>query len=62
MKELDGRKLDHNTLEELRVRAVRRVEAGESPEVVIESLGNLIFLKQPYIQCWRTCATRQLIS
>jgi len=39
MNELDGRKLDHKTLEELRIRAVRRVEAGESPEVVIKTLG-----------------------
>lgn len=39
MKELDGRKLDHKTLEELRIRAVKRVEAGESPEAVIKALG-----------------------
>lgn len=39
MNELDGRKLDHKTLEELRIRAVRRVEAGESPETVIKTLG-----------------------
>ena len=48
MKELDGRKLDHKTLEELRIRAVRRVEAGESPEVVIESLG----FSRPRIYEW----------
>ncbi|MCX6972185.1 MAG: IS630 family transposase [Verrucomicrobia bacterium] len=35
----DGRKLDHKTLEEIRMRAVRRVQEGESPEVVIASLG-----------------------
>lgn len=39
MKELDGRKLSHKALEELRIRAVKAVEAGESPEVVIRSLG-----------------------
>jgi transposase len=39
MKETDGRKLSHETLEELRIRAVKRVEAGESPEVVIGALG-----------------------
>jgi transposase len=39
MKELDGRKLDHKTLTELRIRAVKQVEAGESPEVVIKTLG-----------------------
>jgi transposase len=35
----DGRKLDHKTLEEIRRRAVERVQAGESPEVVIKALG-----------------------
>ena len=39
MKPGDGRKLAHSTLEELRVRAVERVQAGESPEVVVRSLG-----------------------
>jgi len=39
MNEFDGRKLDHKTLEELRIRAVKRVEAGESPEAVIKTLG-----------------------
>jgi transposase len=39
MKELDGRKLSHETLEELRVRAVKAVTAGESPEKVIKALG-----------------------
>lgn len=39
MNELDGRKLDHATLEAMRIRAVQRVEAGESPEVVIAALG-----------------------
>jgi hypothetical protein len=29
MKELDGRKLSHEALEEIRIRAVRAVEAGE---------------------------------
>lgn len=39
MKELDGRKISHAALEEIRIRAVRAVEAGESPEVVIKTLG-----------------------
>lgn len=39
MNETDARKLDHKTLEEIRIRAVLRVEAGESPEVVIKALG-----------------------
>lgn len=39
MNELDGRKIGRKTLEEIRIRAVRRVEAGESPEVVIKAPG-----------------------
>jgi len=38
MKKDDARKLDHATLEELRMRAVRSVQEGESPEVVARSL------------------------
>src|ERR1700720_2161157 len=38
MKEDDARKLDHATLEALRMRAVRSVQAGESPEAVARSL------------------------
>jgi transposase len=39
MMKLDGRKLKRETLEEIRIRAVQRVESGESPEVVIKALG-----------------------
>ena len=39
MRRTDGRKLSHEALEEIRIRAVRQVEAGESPEVVIKALG-----------------------
>ena len=39
MRENDGRKLSHETLEEIRIRAVQQVEAGESPEVVVKALG-----------------------
>jgi transposase len=39
MRETDGRKLKHAVLEAIRVRAVRRVEQGESPETVIKALG-----------------------
>jgi transposase len=35
----DARELDHKTLEEIRIRAVEQVQAGESPEVVIKALG-----------------------
>ena len=39
MKRQDARKLDHKTLEAIRVRAVQRVQSGESPEVVVNVLG-----------------------
>ncbi len=39
MNEQDGRRLKHETLEEIRIRAVKQVEAGESPERVIQALG-----------------------
>ena len=39
MKTLDGRKLNHEALEAIRIRAVLQVERGESPETVIKSLG-----------------------
>jgi transposase len=35
----DGRKLDHATLEVLRIRAVKQIEAGEHPEAVAAALG-----------------------
>ena len=38
MRQDDGRKLDHATLEAMRMRAVRSVQAGESPEAVARSL------------------------
>ena len=39
MRETDGRKLKHAVLEAIRIRAVRQVEQGESPETVIKALG-----------------------
>jgi transposase len=38
MRQDDARKLDHTTLEAMRIRTVRSVQAGESPEVVARSL------------------------
>jgi transposase len=35
----DARKLDHKTLEAIRIRAVEQVQAGQSPEGVIKALG-----------------------
>ncbi len=39
MKITDGRKLKHDVLEAIRIRAVKQVETGESPEAVIKALG-----------------------
>jgi transposase len=39
MEKLDGRKISPKAMEEIRVRAVQRVQAGESPEAVIKTLG-----------------------
>ena len=38
MKEFDGRRLDHKTREQIRMRAVKQIEAGESPEVIAQGL------------------------
>lgn len=48
MKKLDGRKLKHEVLEAIRIRAVLAVEAGESPEAVVKSLG----FTRPCIYKW----------
>jgi hypothetical protein len=39
MREDDGRKLDHRTLEQLRIRAVRQVEQGAHPEDIAAGWG-----------------------
>ena len=39
MRHNDARKLDHQTLEALRMRAVKQIQNGESPEVVASAIG-----------------------
>jgi transposase len=39
MRDDDGRKLDHKTLQQLRIRAIRQVEQGAHPEDVAAALG-----------------------
>lgn len=39
MRENDGRKLDHQTLEQMRMRAVQQIQHGENPAVVARVLG-----------------------
>jgi transposase len=48
VEKLDGRRLSHKTLEEIRIRAVLRVHEGESPEAVIAALG----MSRPRIYEW----------
>lgn len=48
MKKLDGRKLSHEVLEEIRIRAVTQVQKGKSPEEVIAALG----MARPCIYNW----------
>jgi hypothetical protein len=44
----DARKLDHKTLEEMRIRAVKQVQSGVSPEEITRVLG----LSHPTIYNW----------
>lgn len=44
----DARKLNHKTLEEMRIRAVKQVQKGVSPEDITKSLG----LSSPTIYNW----------
>lgn len=39
MKKTDGRTIDPKAMEEIRIRAVQRVQEGESPETIIKTLG-----------------------
>ncbi len=39
MRDNDGRKLDHKTLEQLRIRAVQQIQAGAHPQAIAEALG-----------------------
>jgi transposase len=39
MRKDDARKLDHKTLEEMRMRAVKRIQDGESPAIIARVLG-----------------------
>lgn len=48
---LDGRTLEHTTLEQIRRMAVQRVREGEKPADVIASLN-------PLPRCWNACGRR----
>src|SRR6202521_3209053 len=39
MRKDDARKLDHKTLKQMRMRAVKRIQDGESPEIIARVLG-----------------------
>jgi hypothetical protein len=51
--ENDGRKLDHKTLEVLRIRAVDQVGEGAHPEDVAAALGPH---RKTVYGCWRSTA------
>jgi transposase len=48
MEKTDARKLDHKTLTEIRIRAVKSVQNGESPDQVVKIFG----LSRPTIYNW----------
>ena len=59
----DGRTLDHETLEEIRLMAVQRVWEGERPSVVIASTGSLCpviyrYCEKPGVKGAAWCALR----
>ncbi|MBC8751852.1 hypothetical protein OKW42_008278 [Paraburkholderia sp. WC7.3d] len=58
MREDDGRQLSHATLEEIRIRAVKRIEAGESPEDVIRTLGFSRARIYEWLAAWRDGGSR----
>jgi transposase len=39
MRDNDGRRLDHTTLEQLRIGAVHQIQQGAHPEAIAEALG-----------------------
>ena len=49
----DARKLDHKTLEAIRIRAVEQVQAGQSPEGVIKALGFSRACIYQWLACYR---------
>ena len=53
MRENDGRKLDHQTLEAMRLRAVDAVESGVHPEDVAASLGMGRGTVYGWLACYR---------
>ncbi|MCI0466227.1 MAG: helix-turn-helix domain containing protein [Beijerinckiaceae bacterium] len=50
MRKNDARKLDYKTLEEMRIWVVKRVQEGESPEVLAHVLG---LNRSTVYGCWR---------
>ena len=63
MLKIDGRKLDHKTLEHLRMTAVRRVvEGGEKPSEVINSMGFNRTTIYRWLACHEDEGTEALVS
>jgi transposase len=60
---IDGRSLDHKTLEHLRMLAVKRIiEGGESPGEVMESLGLCRTSVYPWLREYRKTGTEALVE
>jgi hypothetical protein len=60
-KKADGRQLDHKTLEEILIRAVQQVEAGESPEEVIKVVGSPGWAATPSTPTQRSSAAISIL-
>jgi hypothetical protein len=61
MRDNDGRKLDHKTLEQLRIRAVQQIQAGAHPQAIAEALGlarSTVFawVANTAMAAWTPCA------
>ncbi|MCX6720125.1 MAG: IS630 family transposase [Candidatus Staskawiczbacteria bacterium] len=54
MKKLDGRKLSHEALEEIRIRAVTQVQRGKNPEEVIAALGMTRYCIYNWLAAYRS--------
>ncbi|HEY0808309.1 MAG TPA: helix-turn-helix domain-containing protein, partial [Pseudonocardiaceae bacterium] len=62
MREDDGRKLDHATLQALRVHAVRRIVAGEHPQTVAQALGFTRSTMYGWLAKYRTGGLSALVA
>ena len=62
MERIDGRSLDHRTLEHLRRLAVQRVRSGEKPSAVVKSLGFCRTSMYKWVRVYRKRGVASLAS